>query len=262
MSEKMRQQIPIIELAVNRTPALRFWLYAALWAVCMVLPACESQDPCGLPILREGEEATPGADGWIMRTITIGADQGGAVLVFDGNGLDLKLNSCPGDGQIAYFLRGGAGTTTHWVSLPPGHHAIASRGVSSVALQGYLPPSLLGEECATAITIPLDPDGMTSIDLREGSVLTGWVRLQGDGASYDVWLQSLGWDNMLEPGPVAICTDCSAGATCTPLPSSTVTTLTISDQATLHLQNVFAAPNNNDLGGSVSFHPGGTLTSP
>jgi hypothetical protein len=122
---------------------------------------------------------------------------------------------------------------------------------ASVALQAYVPGPLVGNVCGSATTVSLDAGGRTSVDLLPGSV-DGWMRLAGGGHTYDVFPYNLVWNDLLTPGAVSICDDCS-GTSCVPLPYGQATRVVVSDQAVVRFQGVFSSPAPSAAWGQLVF---------
>lgn len=214
---------------------------------------CQRDWQCLATSMAVGEVAAPECDGEMHRSVDVGA-QGGAVLTVEGDDSRLMLLPCAAATPTSYTLDGGhAGRpATHWASLPPGSYAMFPGPLpASVALRSDFPGPLVGSACASASLVSLDANGRTSIDLPGGGV-DGWMRLTGGGRTYDVFPYNLVWSDLLTPGPVSICDDCSA-VSCVPLAYGQPTRVLIGDQSVVRFQSVISFPPPSAAWGQLVF---------
>lgn len=218
-------------------------------------PSCNWDWACMATELAPGEAASPDCDGEMHRRIDVAPD-GGVVLTIEGEDTQLMLLSCGQATPTPYMLEGALGRSvaTHWASLPPGSYTLM-RGPDvglpgSVTFRAQLSGPLVGSVCPLANTVSLDESGSTTIDFVAGPV-DGWMRLNGGGATYHVSPHDLWWVG-LQPGPISICTDCTASS-CVPLPFNGAADIVITDQSVVRFQNVAATPSPTEAWSSLVF---------
>jgi hypothetical protein len=217
------------------------------WSAALTKPGaapCQKDWRCLATAMAPGDVATPDCDGEMHRRVDVVAP-GGVVLSLVGDNSSLMLLSCSDATPTAYTLESGPAKhpTTHWASLPPGSYTMFPGQVAlpaNVTLQSNFSATLVGDSCAAASAVVLDPSGSTSIDLLAGRV-DGWMRLAGGGHSYDVSPYNLFWSDLTIAGPVSICTDCRASA-CLSIPYGQTTRVIIGNSSVVRFQNVMSSP--------------------
>jgi hypothetical protein len=247
--ESLHRQVPY-----DVTPEDFERAFAAVYPVSMDQAWSESLGTAGAqPCLKDwmcsatpmsvGDDAPLACDGQFHRSVTV-TDQAGIGLAMHGGNQELTLVAGCADAAPSWTeLTGLNAPSTHWVALAPGTYTLAEMllvgGPSDVALRGYLPAPFLGQACATAGAAPLGSDGDTFIYPPLGQV-SGWIGVSGGaGQTFSVSVFSI-LDDPTMGSLVELCDGCGATATCVDL--STSPTVTLGDQAVVHLQNAYVLP--------------------
>lgn len=213
-------------------------------------PPCDDSWLCAGPRLSPGERVHADCDGDFHRLIDV-TDSAGVVLTFR-KGI-LNLHDCGSATAPVYEMLVGKGVvTTHWASLPPGTYAMSSDSPpNEVAFVSYLPSPLFASSCEQASSATLQPGEFTVVDLLPGTA-NGWLRLDGEGARYNIGLRNT---NQSSSGDAALCESCDPAADCVSIPDWGATSVTIGVGAVLRLHDVTVEPQTAKAWGQIMLYP-------
>jgi hypothetical protein len=198
---------------------------------------CQDDWRCTATPLAVGEDAPADCDGEMHRSVVV-TDQAGVVLTMGGASDALLLRACGDPTAPSYALSGWATTrTTHYFPLPPGTYTLFGNPTpTDILFDGYFLTALVGDACATAGTVTLDPTQTTVVDFPIGP-LNGWIRLDGGGQRYEVAGPQV-YESGRNSG--AVCDSCDPAASCVPIPWGGDVFVTIPDGAAVHFDNASA----------------------
>jgi hypothetical protein len=224
---------------------------------------CQDDWRCTATPMAVGEDAPSDCDGEMHRSVVV-SDQGGVVLTIGGAGAALMLRDCsdPAAPPFYQLAAGYTARTTHYFPLAPGTYTLFSNPMfenpmpsnpapKDVLFDGYLPTPFIGDSCAAAGTVALDPTETTYVDFPIGPV-NGWIRLAGGGQRYMVEAPQV-----LQSGRTSgvVCDSCDAAASCVPIPWGGDAVVTIPDGAAVHFDNASAGDLLSNQWGSLLFEP-------
>ena len=199
-------------------------------------PYCLSDWLCDAPSIAPGDADDTSCLGEVRRTFDVKAGQAGVVVSLTGN--DTAIVDC-GAHSAPLWLPPGVRGMSDWVSLEPGHYALANLGEhpERVRLAADFANSLISERCESAQEVTLSTEEPTFINLLPNAQLAlGFVRVSGQGQRFT-----------LQTGPgiaspnVRLCSGCGSDATCSqvyPIPMAELPTLPVPDGAVLRIERV------------------------
>jgi hypothetical protein len=227
------------------------------WSTALAVGSAPCQDDwrCVATPTSVGEDATPDCDGEMHRSVVV-TDQGGVVVTVGGLDAEIILRSCADPAAPSYELaRGGTPRTTHYAPLAPGSYTMVSNPTpTDVLFDGYLPPTLLGDACATGVTVTPDPTQYTYVDLAAGPV-DGWLQVNGGGQSYEVAPYGLIGTGTPATVTGVLCDSCDPAASCIQLAYGQPTVVSIPDGAVVHFEGAISIPPSGSGWGYLLFVP-------
>jgi hypothetical protein len=197
-------------------------------------PYCLSDWLCDAPSIAPGDADDTSCLGQVRRTFDVRAGQAGVVVSLTGN--DTVIVDC-GARSAPLWLPAGVRGMSDWVSLKPGHYALANLGEhpERVRLAADFANSLFSERCESAPGVMLSADEPTFIDLLPNTELgLGFLRVNGHGQRFTL---QAGF-GLASPN-IRLCSGCGNDATCTlvyPLPMAELPTLPVPEGAVLRIE--------------------------